>query len=553
MSNRATRNPGRAVLRAASAFFLGATYYFIAREPVPAVSLAIVAIAFRFEFACFAASALILGAIARTGMAPSAVAEGVGAFWLASGCVFAYRDRVFVLLDVRWARFVRIAAWLLAILLLIGVLVRGASVLPHAAIGLAYLLLGRRADAMLEREPHRVRRVAVATVSVLIAIGAGLIILELGARLFITRPLPSPHQGGIWAHHPRAYWAPSPGADEDGLYRDSPTTFKQFAVRVSPQGMRGPEIGPKQAGELRVLLVGDSYSFGWAMPEGEDLASILRARLKERAGVRPVSVLNTSAIGYGPWQELILMEERGLPLKPDVVILQLFPANDGWNSLAKFNQVLPCYGPRMEEFVAYWRDHEHWVVRGETWLRVHSRAYHAYRTSLRERSVGYTELLSRLRFLTPYDPPPMPPHVDRPPMIEQTLDQWYPELQAGWDEMERDVLRIVKRCDEANVPIIVYALPYPTIAKEKWDAYMKVVAQQTGGSVDYVQFKDVRAAEAFLRKNNIENIPVLDPILKLPDPDSIFVPNDGHFNEKGGEFMAGLIVDRLDRDGFFKP
>ncbi len=453
----------------------------------------------------------------------------------------------------RIAKPVRAVSTLLAVVFFVAAFVRGVPAVPAAIGAVLFAAVAVVAHRSAPRTQGGTKRafglLALAAISTIIA----LVILEIGARVLIRRPLPSPHRSILWEHHPRSYWAPAHSVHDNGVDRKSPTEWNVFHVDLSSQGMRGPEVGVKQPGELRVLLAGDSFTFGWGMPEGKDPAAQLRAKLTEKMGGRPVSVLNTGTIGFGPWQEQILMEERGLPLDPDVVILQLYPPNDLGNTLAKFGRVLPAYYPRVEEFLAYWRDYDHWAVRTETWLRVHSQAYQAYRIIWRDTSVSLPDILGHLKFVTPYPGLNLPPPANRPPIIESTLTEWYPDLDFAWGEFTADVLQIVEVCRVKNIPIILYAVPFRLISEKGWNDYMREVEAQTGGSVHYEQFKDVRKTEAFFAENNLNWIPLLDALRAQVDPDALFLPWDGHFNEPGGALMTDLIVERLEKDGLLKP
>jgi lysophospholipase L1-like esterase len=350
-------------------------------------------------------------------------------------------------------------------------------------------------------------------------------------------------------HHPRAIWAPAFNRETVGYRGNASGRRAGYIVRLSAQGLRGPDIGARQPGEIRILVTGDSYTFGFGMSEREDFASVLRDELRERSPGNAVSVINCGVTGYGPWQERILMEERGLPLDPDVAILQLYPANDGWNSLEKLGRRLPAYHKAQIEFIEYWRNRTHWVMSSETWLRRHWYSYHIMRTRFRDETISLPELVSRLPFVPRRDRAQSRPPNGRNPMIEQCLVEWYPELQFGWDEMERDILAIQNLCNEHGVPLYAYVVPYPVFDAARWEAETRDSREASGTQVSYEQYRDVRMAEAFLQENGVAWIPLLDPLLAEPDPHAYFLASDGHFNKTGARFVSELILDRLAADG----
>jgi hypothetical protein len=93
-------------------------------------------------------------------------------------------------------------------------------------------------------------------------------------------------------------------------------------VTLNDAGFRGPVWGTATAGRRRVLLLGDSLTFGTGVEDGETFT----ARLRERAP--RFQPLNLGVSGYGTDQELLLLEREGLALEPEVVVLNVCVGND---------------------------------------------------------------------------------------------------------------------------------------------------------------------------------------------------------------------------------
>src|SRR5262245_59263587 len=85
----------------------------------------------------------------------------------------------------------------------------------------------------------------------------------------------------------------------------------------SSRGVRGtaePETG-KRPGNTRIVVLGDSFTFGEEVSDGETYASQLEA-------AEPgLEVLNLGVHGYGHDQMLLYLREEGLGYRPDVVLL----------------------------------------------------------------------------------------------------------------------------------------------------------------------------------------------------------------------------------------
>ncbi|HBP89270.1 MAG: hypothetical protein KC592_04245 [Nitrospira sp.] len=94
-------------------------------------------------------------------------------------------------------------------------------------------------------------------------------------------------------------------------------------VNVNSQGLRGPEVQPKGS-KQRILIIGDSTTFGSGVPEDRIIPTLLAQKLD---GYQ-VDVVNGSFTTYNTVQELLFLEEEGLSFKPDLVILAFSPNTD---------------------------------------------------------------------------------------------------------------------------------------------------------------------------------------------------------------------------------
>jgi lysophospholipase L1-like esterase len=93
------------------------------------------------------------------------------------------------------------------------------------------------------------------------------------------------------------------------------------AVVTNRLGLREVEIGPKSTGTTRVLVLGDSYTFGYGVEAGEAYPQVLGALVREAA--LPVEVINAGIPSYSPTLESLWLRDVGLSLSPDIVVLGL--------------------------------------------------------------------------------------------------------------------------------------------------------------------------------------------------------------------------------------
>lgn len=94
-------------------------------------------------------------------------------------------------------------------------------------------------------------------------------------------------------------------------------------VSVNEQGYRGQPL-PRRADtdRWRVVMLGDSVTFGTYVGDGQTFADVLQTR----AG--GLEVVNLAVQGYGLGQELIRLEREGLDYRPQVVVVNVCLAND---------------------------------------------------------------------------------------------------------------------------------------------------------------------------------------------------------------------------------
>lgn len=94
----------------------------------------------------------------------------------------------------------------------------------------------------------------------------------------------------------------------------------KFPFRTNAYGLRDRDRGEKQPGTKRVLVIGDSYTWGYAVAEEEAYPQVAERLLRER-GRADIEVINGAVPDYNSRQERQLLEQL-LPIyQPDAVIL----------------------------------------------------------------------------------------------------------------------------------------------------------------------------------------------------------------------------------------
>lgn len=149
----------------------------------------------------------------------------------------------------------------------------------------------------------------------LAGLALSLLIVE-GLLRVIDSPFSQPKLRGYTAYSPYYGWVNRPGVSgwQVGL---------GFHVRINRYGHRGPEMPiEKKKGVIRILGLGDSFTFGWGVEEDKTFLAVMAAGLR-KAGYR-VEVFNAGVPGWGIAHSLAYLLRDGVRFRPDLVVFTLF-------------------------------------------------------------------------------------------------------------------------------------------------------------------------------------------------------------------------------------
>jgi hypothetical protein len=108
------------------------------------------------------------------------------------------------------------------------------------------------------------------------------------------------------------------------FYSLRPNVRAQFGpamISTNSRGFRSPEFGDKEPGEFRIVSLGESSAFGAGVADDETYAFLLEQHLFRLGGTPEYSVINAGVGAYSSYQSRVFLEERGLALEPDLVLI----------------------------------------------------------------------------------------------------------------------------------------------------------------------------------------------------------------------------------------
>lgn len=448
--------------------------------------------------------------------------------------------------DSRWLKRESRAAILnlgALLLLVYGLLIRGAH-LP-TSIAWAFICLLLAEGRVRFPTASRMKEVLLNGALMLCATFIGLGLCEIGLRLLLEPALPVHSNYRIG--DPELLFINNPGAritvplEHYGEYYDDPDRRESFEIAISEQGFRDNFVAAKLPGEFRILMLGDSFTFGYGVESAQTIPKVLEKILQSRMPDRKVTVINAGVEGYAPWQEHLLLKRKGISLEPDLVILQTFTNNDISDSLTRKGKHLRSYYKAIVERQLAFQYQMYFHIRVQRWLRMHSRVYQLLVTATGRENL-LAGVLESIRFVPELPKLSLPPPEGRNSEIETELVDYYPEVEEGWTLFREDIASLRDTCDAHNIPLLAYCIPGMHMF---YDPYWELFCEPAGTQSIYERGKTLRLMEQALTDEGLPLVRIAPALRAEPDPLTIYFRFNKHLTAKGCAVVAAKLADRI--------
>ena len=376
-----------------------------------------------------------------------------------------------------------------------------------------------------------------------LAAGASLIVLavglELGARLLLASPFGT--EGELVGMYQNAeHWG---GVRTVPGWRGQHTVDgRSVPVRLDRLGLRGPEVGARRPGELRILCTGDSFVFGYGVLAEEAFPAVLAERLAARLD-RPVVAGNSGVPGNGLIEQARALERLAPAFDPDVVVATLYLGNDFVDDQYQFKYVEAGYSVTGE-----WAHLLRSSPRAR--LMLHSRAWMWVEMTLIEAGLPWSLVPPRSkeqqRAFDGWPSLKRPNHTvggffmdviderhawvppDGPPVVPRVLAR-----------MAATLTEIRAHAGRARVLLLVLPTWYHLVPEQRRILFRKMGLDASGYEAGLAQRRVRRVCGSV-------GIPVLDitgPASELEDPGVLFLQEDRHLNPEGHRFVAEQLAE----------
>jgi len=290
-----------------------------------------------------------------------------------------------------------------------------------------------------------------------------------------------------------------------------------FGFPLNSQGFNDAEFSAsKPAGRYRIVALGDSFAFG-ATPYPHNFLTLLEDGLR-RSG-RDMEVYNLGIARTDLAQYLEVLENEGLRLNPDMVLVNLFVGNDLTDYHPPEARFLHSYLLDFLKYVAV-------VLPGVRESAPETAAYCDACPTLSDRNYLNWERGRSIVFLKRYD------------RLEKVIAD-----AAGILKRIRDL------CSTRGIPMAVALLPGelqvdPALLPRLLEDYRDIgdmFGLERVGEADFDMEQPNRRLREELRRLNIPHHDLLAEFREAAKTEPLYKPNDTHWNIAGNRLAAQSI------------
>lgn len=330
-----------------------------------------------------------------------------------------------------------------------------------------------------------------------------------------------------------------------------------YPVKINSLGYRMEEFTiEKPADTYRILMIGDSMTFGYGVEEKYNIPSTLEEKLKSYLGDqsnkqsfsanKKVQIINAGfASGKAPDTYYLYLKNKGLELAPDLIVVNYFLNNDIsdlddniWQKVDEngLPQRIASKTTEVEEdFTRLKREYQNWKFAPP--ILKNSHLWILFATTLETRS---PETVAKIkRFFGIQDRPPLVATLE----VENCLflNDCSPKMRELFSRYFTMVKATVELARQKNIPIIVSLLPANPQVKQ----VAQVLGERTGEPPQ--EFNPQTRIKNFLAELQVD---VIDPLAYVTDSNwsKYYFEKDGHPTQEGYAKLSQAFYDYLTGD-----
>lgn len=303
-----------------------------------------------------------------------------------------------------------------------------------------------------------------------------------------------------------------------------------FPVTINAEGWRYREFSPQKPPNVtRILSLGDSLTFGAGVRTEDTYPAQLETLLNQGNSSKQIEVINMGVFGYGTWQAVDVLKQKGLDYQPDLVLLGFY-INDPEDTARyyPYHQQMPGVGaentspvveaPSPPTTVPSDTDREASSGKKNTlrqWLSNHLKG-----KRLLPRPIIYLLQNSRFAYYIGWRINQLVVHESSEPQL--LAGESSAEIERAWKLVAEALQELVQLSQEHHFKVLLIIFPSPMqmaqeFPHERYQSIIKSLADKYA-------------------------IPTLDVRKKFREAyttfESLFIPYDGHPNERAYQITA---------------
>jgi len=322
-------------------------------------------------------------------------------------------------------------------------------------------------------------------------------------------------------------------------------------VEINSLGFRDREFSLQKTAKVRILAIGDSFTYGWGVEANQSWPKVLEAGL--RAAGHDVEIANLGKPGGSPVAYADIAERATSVLKPDLLIIAVLQGDD----LAQMDQPSnsTAGAPRANRHsirAVTSALYPHFLGLVNKRVKPQPTLISQWQAEAKTLLAVMTpDVKSRYERLDPQvkgefinghlNPSLINLSVTRPDYFAQTLDLNSDKTKLLISEMAKQLARIKSTAIQNHAEVMVVSVPYGFYVSSKSIKNL----QRLGFSVAPEALKSNAADEAIRSASQMAGIPFFDStdgFRQISDHTDLFFHQDGHFTPAGHRCFAEALL-----------
>lgn len=341
---------------------------------------------------------------------------------------------------------------------------------------------------------------------------------------------------------PRFHHSLKPG-DTFRLLSPQPGEYA-VTVRINRFGFRGPEIDRrKKPGQKRVMVIGDSFTFGVGAEENETIPALLQKHWNPSG--EKIQVLNAGVGNSSPILYYLRLRDYLLDFDGDLVILML-DFSDLWEDWYFEKRVERDREGRILRINPYLQDGRfslwNYLVANSVFFKyVHNKVVRSYEKIHKLGLAGYLKAKLAGKKIKVVIATQKEDTIAFDGRLFLRGREKAAEIRTHFERTKRYLLMSKSLLDERKIPMVLVMYPYGIhVGPHQWS-----IGRKSWGFEDGKLYQDrfsFRLVEAFARQNGIPFVNLLEPLRRHRD-ELLYFPRDGHFTPAANRVVSQSLAE----------